>query len=178
MKKEIWKPVVGWRRFYEVSSLGRVRSLPRSVRQSNGVVINIKGRVLKTPLDDHGYPQCGFWRPGKYQHAKVHKVVCAAFIGRCPQGKEVRHKNGVRANCQLSNLLYGTRSENQNDRALHGTSNRGERCATAILTRRQVRSIRSSYANRTLNQRQLGEKYGVSGGTIGGIIRLERWAWL
>lgn len=176
--REIWRPVVGWRGFYEVSNLGRLRSLPRPVRQSNGVTINIKGRILKTPPDNYGYPQCGFWRPGRYQHARLHKVVCAAFLGRCPAGKEARHINGVRSNCRLSNLKYGTRSQNQKDRALHGTSNRGERCAAAVLTKHQVIRIRAAYAAGKLNQRQLGEKYGVSGKTIGNIVRLERWAWL
>jgi DNA-binding transcriptional regulator YiaG len=49
----------------------------------------------------------------------VHRLVMLAFVGPCPAGHEVRHINGDPSDNRLVNLRYGTRSENQKDRARH-----------------------------------------------------------
>lgn len=52
---------------------------------------------------------------------KVHRAVALAFLGEPPPGQEVRHKDGDPGNAELSNLEYGTRSENMRDAVRHGT---------------------------------------------------------
>jgi HNH endonuclease len=81
----------------------------------------VKGRILKTPPDDHGYPQVNLSRQGRTDHRKVHKLVAAAFLGPCPAGFEVLHKDGDSMNAALANLRYGTKSENELDKRRHGT---------------------------------------------------------
>lgn len=176
--KEVWKPVVGWKGLYEVSSLGRVRSLPRRIKQSNGVVIHIKGKILKTPVGNHGYPRCGFFRRGRGVIVSVHVIVALSFHGKCPAGQEVRHRDGKKKNNRDSNLKYGTRADNEADKVRHGTSNRGERSGSAILKRDQVIEIRRRYSTENISQKNLGSQYGVSENAIHHIVNRSTWAWL
>lgn len=58
---------------------------------------------------------------GRGHSRTVHSLVAAAFIGPCPQGQEVRHKDGTRTNNTADNLEYGTRTDNLRDAIRHGT---------------------------------------------------------
>lgn len=58
---------------------------------------------------------------GRGIHRSIHSMVAEAFIGPCPSGQEVRHKNGKRDDPRASNLEYGTRSDNVRDAIKHGT---------------------------------------------------------
>lgn len=115
---ETWRPVPGWVGVYEVSSHGRVRSLSR---------IDARGRyrqerLLKAGPNPEGYPQFTLSRGSLKTVAKVHKVVMDVFVGPCPVGMEVLHRDGNPANNRLSNLQYGTRSQNVRDSIRHGTN--------------------------------------------------------
>lgn len=121
---ERWLPVVGFEGLYEVSDLGRVRSLPRRV---------LAKASWHRPAHWRRYPG-KMLRPGRYTssghvsvvlgHGKagspVHLLVLGAFVGPLKPGKETRHLNGVADDNRLSNLVYGTRSENMKDAWGHG----------------------------------------------------------
>jgi hypothetical protein len=114
---EHWLAVPGWEGLYEVSDLGRVRSLTRRTPAGTR-----KGRLMKTNVDPAGYWQLGFRRgDGKSRTQKVHQLVAAAFLGPRPEGLEVRHLDGNKLNNRLDNLAYGTPSENSLDSIRHGT---------------------------------------------------------
>lgn len=113
---ERWLPVPGWEELYEVSDLGRVRSLTRWTPAGTR-----KGRMMKMNVDPSGYFQLGFRRNGKNRTQKVHQLVAAAFLGPRPEGMEVRHLDGDPLNNRLDNLAYGTPSENSQDSIRHGT---------------------------------------------------------
>lgn len=81
MTAEIWTDVPGWRGFYEVSSRGRVRSLPRVVRRSNGVPLSVPGRVLVQSRTVSGYPVVTLARGGVHRSRYVHTLVREAFPG-------------------------------------------------------------------------------------------------
>lgn len=171
---EIWRPVVGWKGFYEVSDRGRVRSVKRVVVRSNGRRHTVIARILQTPPNGDGYPHVNLHRPGRHVSAKVHILVARAFHGRCPNGLETRHLDGIRANCRATNLRYGTSEENGADKVNHGTSTRGEKNHHAVLTRKEVKKIRVA---RGTNVDVAGE-YGVSPNTISDIRRGKSWSWL
>lgn len=113
---ERWLPAVDWEGLYEVSDLGRVRSLTRCPPAGTR-----RGRLMKTNVDPAGYWQLGFRRDGKNRTQKVHQLVAAAFLGPRPGGMEVRHLDGNPLNNRLDNLAYGTPSENSLDSIRHGT---------------------------------------------------------
>lgn len=117
-RDERWLPAVGYDG-YEVSDLGRVRSLDR-VLPCAGRMRRHHGKVL-TPsvMPKGGHLQVGV---GSNNRRYVHHLVMEAFVGPRPIGLEVRHRNGVPSDNRLSNLVYGTHIENAQDMLLHGTN--------------------------------------------------------
>lgn len=115
--QERWLPVVGYEGRYEVSDLGRVRSLSRV--RSHGR--KWRGRVLQPWAMPRGYLVVNLWFDNKQQPSLVHRLVLSAFIGPAPEGTEGRHGDGNPANNNLTNLSWGTHSENQLDQVAHGT---------------------------------------------------------
>ncbi len=119
---EQWRDLPGYLGIYQVSSHGRVRSLPRTIIRSNGAPQFIRGRIMKTPLS-LGYPVVNLSNNGPQRVVPVHRLIMLAFYGPRPAGTETRHLDGDKLNCVLSNLTYGTQSENSYDRVQHGTHN-------------------------------------------------------
>ena len=109
---ESWRPVLGYEGLYEVSDLGRVRSIPRP---------GTRGGVMRTWPNIHGYLSAGLRRDGcPNTQFNVHALVAEAFIGPRPADAQVRHFDGDQRNNAASNLLYGTQSENELDKVRHG----------------------------------------------------------
>jgi len=119
---ERWKWVVGYEGLYEVSDLGRVRSVDRVVRGKYGGPRNLVGKVMRlTPITKCGYPSVRLSKEGVVTTVLAHRLAAVAWIGPCPDDQQVRHgPNGVADN-SISNLSYGTRSENELDCRRDGT---------------------------------------------------------
>ena len=109
---EIWRPVPGYEGIYEVSNLGRVKGVDRIVRHNCGGDKFVSGKILSPLKLRNGYYQIALWSKGHRKVMLLHKIVLLAFKGECPQGLETMHLNSDRADNRLSNLLYGTHSEN------------------------------------------------------------------
>lgn len=124
---ERWLSVADWEGFYEVSDLGRVRSLPRWTASGwRG------GRVLKPVMNGRGYQAVALSRPGLgTRRYLVHQMVAAAFIGPCPKGQEVCHGPNGSLDNRASQLRYDTRAGNIQDAVREGThaNTRKERCS-------------------------------------------------
>jgi len=154
---EEWRPVVGYEGQYEVSNLGRVRSLDRVVEYRGGTPRKVRGRVIRCAPGENGYPRVSL--SGR-KFRLVHVLVAEAFLGPKPTGQQVRHLNGNRSDPRLCNLAYGTQSENS-----HDCYDYGGRCGRGKLFREDVLDIRNR-ANAGKNQRELAEEYGVSRQTV------------
>lgn len=118
---ETWRPISDWEGFYEVSDLGGIRTMPRIVTRSNGAKMTLRGVLRKLPPGKNGYVSVTLSKPGDSRQRYVHQIVLETFHGPCPEGMEVLHGNGIRTDNRLSNLRYGTRSENNTDSIQHGT---------------------------------------------------------
>lgn len=120
---EQWRPVVSYEGSYEVSSMGRVRSVDRLVADTSGRTRLFRGRLrrLQVSLAD-GYQRVTLSHPDrKPVCVTVHKLVAEAFLGVRPPGQQCRHLDGNQLNCAVTNLRWGTGSENQRDQVRHGT---------------------------------------------------------
>ena len=112
MDIEEWRPVRGYETSYEVSSLGRVRSIPRE-RTSGG--------VLKPWVNANGYLYVKIGSTAANRRGvTVHTLVAEAFLGPRPKGLETMHLDDDRANPRASNLAYGTPSENNQHKVAAG----------------------------------------------------------
>jgi len=122
MENEIWKDVVGYEGLYQVSNLGRVRSLDRYIELSNQYKLHkrfVKGKLLNPSLNTYGYPHVGLIKDKKQKTVVVHRLVAEAFLDNPLNKKEVNHIDENKENAKLSNLEWATRIENNN----HGTRN-------------------------------------------------------
>lgn len=110
--KEEWRPVVGYEGLYEVSNLGRVRSLPRTMKTRHGKPENryhLKGRILKQIRTSRGYLVVML---GKGNQAFVHRLVLSAFVPNPENKPFCDHIDADRTNNIVSNLRWATYSEN------------------------------------------------------------------
>lgn len=114
---ERWLPVPGFEGFYEVSDQGRVYAHARTVMRQHPT--RQGARMLKPELA--GPPWKKYLRVTLIVHGirhriKVHHLVLLAFVGPRPAGMQALHTDDDPLNNHLSNLRYGTPSENQRDR--------------------------------------------------------------
>lgn len=148
-----------WQMFcdgYSVSNLGRVYS-----HKSHMIM---KPNTLKK-----GYKQIKVYVDGEYVHFYIHILVARNFIGPCPEGKEVNHKDLDKGNNRWTNLEYLTRSGNLNHAVDNGFVGR------QILTWKDVHRIRRLYGGGRFTYKKLGRKFGISAPTIGDIVNYRTW---
>jgi hypothetical protein len=112
---------------------------------------------------------------GKYRTFRVHRLVLEAFVGPCPDGMECRHLNGIKGDCRLENLCWGTPDENRDDIRRHGTYRKGETHHWVKLTADDVRAIRARHAAGGVLQRQLADEFGVNVANINAIVNRRSW---
>lgn len=112
--QEVWKPVVGYEGLYEVSNMGEVRGLPRTVLTQKGWYQHVKGITLRQKNTKDGYKEVTLLKGSKPKSIRAHRVVAFAFLG-APSSPdlEVNHKDGNKQNNCVSNLEWVTSSENQ-----------------------------------------------------------------
>jgi hypothetical protein len=122
---EVWKLVPEYDGKYEVSDQGRVRSFQRY----------LQGRILRPGRMPSGHLSVAL---GRGNSQCVHKLVLLAFVGAAPERHECLHINGIPDDNRLSNLRWGTRSENMKDAYAHGARDR-EKNRAALAKGRATR---------------------------------------
>lgn len=125
---EIWKPIMGYEGLYEVSNLGRVRSLDRYVpHRIKGCHQFIKGDIRKTKYNNSGYEIITLSKDGKEKTMLVHRLVAQAFIPNPENLPEVNHKdedvkNNILENLEwcdrIYNLHYGTAMQRRSEKII------------------------------------------------------------
>jgi hypothetical protein len=172
---EIWKPVPGWEHLYLASSMGRVRSLPRTVPCGHGSTQHRPGMILK-PWKLGLYLGVTLYGREKPLKRTLHKLICETFHGPMPSPKMVAaHGNGDRTDNRAANLRWATYTENCADMAIHGTRLKGEAHPMARLSAEDVLDIRRRAA-RGESQRSIARLYGSHQGSISNIVLGKVWA--
>lgn len=108
---EIWKDVAGYKGLYQVSNMGRIKSLP-TVRKLAGHQNKARKEKILIQKDSRGYMRVALSCKNSVRHFGVHRLVADAFIANnynCPQ---VNHINGIKYDNQVDNLEWVTSSEN------------------------------------------------------------------
>ncbi len=176
--REIWRPIPDWEGLYEASSEGRIKSLPRIVRRRNrwgGDSICSYGARILAPTDNGtGYSIVQLSDEFGRHTLSVHALVCAAFHGRRPDGKQAAHGDGNASNNRPENLRWATPIENAADKAIHGRENCGERNWSARLGQSDVVTIRKM-ADAGMCRNHLSEQFGVTKNHINSICAYRTW---
>lgn len=116
MTYEEWRPVVGWEGCYEVSSHGRVRSVPRLDSQGR----LIKGRIRRLHKNTGGHRVVDLKIDGLRRTVQVHRLVAEAFIPNSEAHPYVLHWDDDPENNHVTNLRWGTKSDNGRDQVRNG----------------------------------------------------------
>jgi hypothetical protein len=174
IQEEIWRPVTGYEDLYEVSNLGRVRSLDREVRvispQGLEMTCVKKSRVLRTRQSPNGYVRVGLYdgvTPCKQKFYSLHRLVAHAFVPNPSGYPVVNHIDHNKANNAASNLEWTTDLENVRH------CRRAYRHRTTRLTFELAEEIRKKAAE--VRTRDLAQEYGVSQRSIRAIITKKNW---
>jgi hypothetical protein len=115
MQIEIWKDIIGFEGHYQVSNLGRIKSLERILTTKIGRRLTVKEKILKIFLSRQSYQLICLALNDEKFPKQVHTIVAEAFLIKKPNS-EVNHIDGNRLNNHVSNLEYVTHLENINHR--------------------------------------------------------------
>lgn len=126
---EVWKDIVGYESYYQISNMGRVKSLDRVIIMKNGHPKHLREQILR----QYNYirHKKGIKETTNYMFVRlcvgnvtknffVHKLVATAFCKKADNHTEVNHIDENPSNNNASNLEWCTHSQNIN----HGTRNR------------------------------------------------------
>lgn len=151
LEGEIWKPVPGFEKQYEISNYGRV------------VRIRYKGKKLLN-LKKRGYWGCNvnFSTPHRKWNVLIHQAVALVFIGD-PEGRDVSHINGDLSDNRVDNLEY--------------VHNRGERRPTSKLKEVDIPCIKALYEN-GMTQNDIAKQYKVTSATIWLVVHNKTWKYI
>jgi len=112
--KEIFKDVPNYEGIYQVSNLGKVKSLSRTIIRSNGYKITIKEKILKAYISTNNYLLVKLYKDKKCKTFQVHQLVAMAFLNHKPDGYKlvVDHIDNNSLNNNVDNLQIVTNRYN------------------------------------------------------------------
>lgn len=105
MEKEIWKDILNFEGEYQISNLGRVKSLPRFKKRK-------EEKILKISKGKRGYYSIVLWKNQKSKTFTIHRLIACHFIPNPENKREVNHIDANKLNNNLSNLEWVTPKEN------------------------------------------------------------------
>ena len=158
--KEIWKDIKGYEGIYQVSNMGKVKSLKRTINNSTtyGGKATIKERILKPKKDKDGYEAVGLNKDGKRKDFRVHRLVADAFIPNPNNYPIVNHKDEVKDNNVVSNLEWCTVRYNNT----YGTTCE-RRVASNMYGKKFCKKIRCTTTDEVFDSiKEASEHYGFS----------------
>lgn len=162
--REEWRDIKGYEGHYQVSNLGRVKSLKYG-----------KEVFLKPWVSKKGYKQVGLTKNCKRKIIPIHKLVALSFCDG-DYTLQVNHIDGCKSNNTSKNLEWVTLQENIKHADKIGLRNsKGENCGMAKLTWDDVKKIRKMFHNKTNSNRSIAREFGVSHSTIADIVKNRTW---
>lgn len=125
--EEIWKDIEGYEGLYQVSNLGRVKGLERTIIRKNGKPLTIKEQILKPFLDSRGYYFVSLAKNKQPKYYRIHRLIAEAFIPNPNNKPEIDHINTNKTdntvwlnedgsvNYEKTNLRWVSHKENMNN---------------------------------------------------------------
>lgn len=177
--QEVWKNVKGYERYYQVSNLGKVKSLERIIKHWKGGNKTLKERILKPGKSEEGYLLVVLHMNKKGKTKRIHRLVAETFIENQENKPQVNHINGIKDDNRTINLEWVTAKENVNHGYKTGLitnkHSTGENNHMTKFVDQDIRDIRRMYKETNLSHSQIAKIYDVKKSTISHIINKVNW---
>lgn len=160
---EQWRDIPEWTGLYQVSDLGRVRSLHPNSRS--------KGE-LRTFRTTNGYRAVNLSGGGVRRLLLIHRLVLQAFVGPIPEGMHGSHLDGCKDNNHLTNLRIETPSQNCRRRGEHGTQARNK---TNTKVSKEDADAMRALASGGWKQLDIASKFGITQSNVSRILSGQTW---
>jgi hypothetical protein len=175
METEIWKDIENFEGRYQISNLGRVKSLERTVVRPNNTDKRQKEKLLSICVGTTGYKYVKLYADAKGITLKIHRGVASAFIENPLNKPFINHKDGNKLNNDLTNLEWVTHTENMR----HAFDNGLIRIAVgeerkSKVKESQVIQMRREY-ERGKTIKHLADKYSIGERNVHHIVKRQTW---
>lgn len=148
---EEWRNITGYEGYYQVSNLGRIKSMARKIVRTDGVEANYVEKYKIGSKNDDGYVIVKLNKLAIQKSFSIHKLVATEFINKQEslERLEVNHKDLNRENNSVENLEWVTHLENISHSANLGSykGKDGENNGRAVYSNEDVFRIRELYDN-------------------------------
>jgi hypothetical protein len=169
--KEIWKDIPNYEGMYQISNLGRVKSLSREVFHGNGKRF-CDETIMKPKLETTGYFSICLRKDRASKTIKIHRLIAMLFIDN-PQNKAtVNHINGIKTDNRIENLEWCTIQENIQHAISTGLKRtaKGEKHGQSKLLDSDIEYIKNNYIKHK-NSKQLSQMFGITYGYVSMIAK-------
>ncbi|MFP7414368.1 NUMOD4 domain-containing protein [Priestia filamentosa] len=172
---EIWKPVKGYEDLYEISHLGRIKSLERRLYDSKGNFLRVQPEIIRTnETKSKRYKQFHLSRNNKRKNVYIHRLVAEHFIDNPFNKPHVNHIDGNKTNNHYTNLEWVTLKENTIHAGESKLMEYGSSRYNSKLNDDSVREIRRLYKE-VKSFEEIARMFGVTRATIKQVIDKKTW---
>ena len=160
---EEWRDIDGYEGLYQVSNIGRAKSVERVVMRSNGRPHTVKERILKPAKNSRKYLNVFLWKDGVGESKAIHKLVAQAFIANPNGYTDVHHINGNKTDNRAENLEWIDRGEHH---ALHNKEIHNKRVV-------QIDKMSGEIMRNLVSTREIERELGYNHSSISACARGE-----
>lgn len=178
INQEIWKDIKGFEGLYQVSNLGKIRSLDREITKPNRhgdiQIFKFKGKELRFNDNGKGYLSVQL---GRGNRRYVHRLVAEMFIDNPLELPSINHIDNDTKNNNVTNIEWVTQQGNIQHKVRQGRQCKGERIPSTKLKENDVREIRKLLAD-GVSQSKIAEMYNITQSPISKINRGVTWSYV
>lgn len=169
---EIWKDISDYEGVYQVSNMGRIKSL----RRLDSIGKSRKERLLISIPNAEGYIRTELNKNGKRHTFSTHRLVAKAFLANPANKPQINHIDGNKSNNKVHNLEWCTGSENVSHALKLGLliPLSGEQVGTHKLSKKEAKEV-ENLKDKGFSQKAIGKMFNISGSNVSRIHSNKCW---